>query len=285
MEVISVPLTDQLKPINNLRVRTFFILNDRLDDEILRTALDRLIRDHWRKLGARLVTKKDGFLEYHLPGTFDEKYRLFDWSTQEYEHSIDKILSLPKATPPEEGVSLLPPLSGFESQIVPTHWPHSRSREKPDAPLLYIHLSLFTDATIVGTSCPHVVGDQLGLANILRAWLGIIKGETPPPMLGYDKDVLVSEKSYDEYEAKDVVRKGKMRVRRRMEYPFVILGFIPELVLQRKEKTWTVFLPQPLLQLLRERYVKELREKYGADPGISLGDIVTGIILKVSFHR
>jgi len=43
-----------------------------------------------------------------------------------------------------------------------------------------------------------------------------------------------------------------MRVRHRMEYPLVILGFIPELVFHRQEVSHTVFLPLPLVQSLRE---------------------------------
>lgn len=91
MDIITVPLSDQQKPVDKLRTRTFFILNDCLDEEILKSSLDSLIRNHWRKLGARLVAKDDGFLEYHLPHTFDDKYKLFEWSSQEYDHSIVKV--------------------------------------------------------------------------------------------------------------------------------------------------------------------------------------------------
>lgn len=286
MEVIQVPLTDQQKPINNIRTRTFFILDDRLDEEILRNALDSLIRDHWRKLGARLVTRStDGLLEYHLPHTFGEKYVLFNWSSQEYDHAIDKIPSFPRATPPEKGVTLLPHLSSVESWFRPSDWPFHRKDEPPDAPLLYVHMSLFTDATVIAMSFPHAFADQFGMANIMKAWLGLTRGEEPPSMVGANNDVLVNGKSYTDYPVEEVVRKGKVRVRRKMEYPFVILGFIPELVVRRKEISHTLFLPLPLVQSLRERHSKALADKYGTDPGISNGDIITGIVTKVCFRR
>jgi hypothetical protein len=45
MEVIQIPLPEQQKPIPNIRTRTSFILDERVDEEVLRNALDRLIRD------------------------------------------------------------------------------------------------------------------------------------------------------------------------------------------------------------------------------------------------
>lgn len=282
MDIISIPLTDQLKPIPDLRTRTFFILNDRLDEEKLKNALDTLVRHHWRKLGARLVTRpKDGLLEYHLPSKFEEKYILFNWSSQEYDHSIDKVPSFPKATPPENGLALLPHLQSVESWLRPADWPLNRITEPPNVPLLYVHISLFADATSVGVSCPHVVVDQFGLANIIRAWLGLVKGDAPPPMIGFEDDIFGDEKPYADYTKNEVVRKGKMRVRRRMEYPFILMGFIPELIMHSKEDSYTLFLPLSLVQSLRERHSKTLTEKYGADPGITNGDIISAILLKV----
>jgi hypothetical protein len=285
MEVIQVPPADRLKPVDILRSRTFFILNDCLDEELLKTALDRLIREHWRKLGARLVTGKDGLLEYHLPRTFDPKYTLFSWSSQSYGRSIENAASLPRATAPAKGATLHPPLSSMEGWLAPSTWPVNRKDEAPDAPLLYIHLSKFNDATIVGINCPHVVGDQFGLANIVRAWLGQTRGEAPPPMIGAHEDVLASGKAYADYRKEEVRRKGKIKVRRRFEYPFVIMGFIPELVMHKKEVGYTVFLPLPLLESLRERHGKTIEKTYGSNPGISTGDIITGILCKVSLHR
>jgi len=281
MEVVPIPPNDQRKPVDRIRTRTFFILNDRLDEDILRNALDRLIRQHWRKLGARVVSRPDGSLEYHIADTFEEEYVLFIWSSKEYDHSIDTLPSFPKATPAEKGATLLPSLSSIEKYLRPEDWPLERKDEPPNAPLLYIHLSSFTDSTVIGVSLPHVASDQFGLANIMKAWLGVAKGEAPPPLVGYDKDILANGKAYKDYPKKEVVRKGRMRVRRRFEYPFVIMGFIPELIIHSKEIAHTLFLPLPLVASLRERCAKELMDKYSKDPGITNGDIITGLALKV----
>lgn len=283
MEIIPIPLTDQLKPMNNIRTRTFFILDAFLDEELLRSALDHLIREHWRKLGARLITRsEDGLLEYHLLRKFGEKHKLFHWSSEEYNHSIDKLDSLPKATPPDKGISLLPPLSSIENWFRPANWPYELT-DAPGAPLLYVHMSLFTDATVIATSLPHVVADQFGLANIMKAWLGQVKGKAPPSMVGFSSDIFANEKSYADYREEEVVRKGRERVRDNMEYLFVIAPLVPELIIHWKEIPHTVFFPLPLVQSLHERHSKVLAKQYSTDCGISNGDIITAILLKVSF--
>ena len=282
MNIIQVATSDRRKVILNLPTRTFFILHERLDEEILRKALDSLIRDHWRKLGARLTTRpKDGLPEYHLPQTFEEKYVLFNWTSKQYDHSIERIASFLKPTAPEMGFTLLPPLSTVEESFRPSNWPLNVKGNTLDTPLLYVHVSLFGDASVIAISMPHMVGDQFGKANIMKAWLGLIKGEAPPPMVGVDGDFLTSSKPYNDYPQKDIRRKERMKVARWGEYPLVILGYLPELIRDRKEDAYIMFLPLLLVESLRQRHGKALAEKYGADPSISNGDIVSGILLKV----
>lgn len=104
-------------------------------------------------------------------------------------------------------------------------------------------MSLCTDATVIAISCPHVVGDQFGMANIMKALLGQTRGEAPPSMVGVNDDVLANGKSYTDYQKEEVVRKGRMRVRRKMEYPFVILGSFPNwLCIKRRSLTPCSFL-------------------------------------------
>jgi hypothetical protein len=90
MEVIPVLLTDQPNPIGNLRIQNFFIVSARLDNDVLRNALDQLIRQHWRKLGARLALspKKAKYLEYRLPKVFPDDHTLFNWSSEYNSQAI-----------------------------------------------------------------------------------------------------------------------------------------------------------------------------------------------------
>ncbi|KAK7425603.1 hypothetical protein QQZ08_007926 [Neonectria magnoliae] len=282
METIPIPLTDLISPVPNIRTRTFFILNDRLDVDVLRKALDELIRDHWRKLGSRVVWKGKGEQpEYRLPKTFDDDYVLFNWSSKDSQDSIDNVTQSLKR-PSADGIAFLPSISDVDSCFRPADWPFEQKDDPADAPILYVHVCTFSDATVVTVSMAHVFGDQLGLANIVKAWMGLIEGKTPPPFVGYTEEVLPHDKKFADMSKRETHRKGKMRVRRFGEYFFVLLGFIPELVFQAKEDDHNIFFPIVVIESLRKRASKELEQKYGDDAGLSHADILSGILTKFS---
>ncbi|EGY16602.1 hypothetical protein VD0002_g4359 [Verticillium dahliae] len=280
METIPIPLTDLIAPIPNIRTRTFFIVNDRLDIDALRNALTDLIRNHWRKLGARVVRgTKNGQWEYHLPKTFDDEYVLFNWTSEDSEASIGTVTESLKRPSPDSGIAFLQPINDVDSCFRPADWPFEQKDDPADAPILYVHIRTFTDATVIAISMLHVFGDQLGLANIVKAWMGILDGKTPPPFVGYDEEVLPHDKAFADFPKQDTYRKGRIRVRRFGEYALVLLGFILELILHGEE-SHIIFFPLKMVESLRERTSKELEQKHGADPGLSHADILTGILTK-----
>ncbi|KAK3303685.1 uncharacterized protein B0T15DRAFT_540980 [Chaetomium strumarium] len=283
MEVIPISALDNVGAFRNTRVRTFFLLDDRLDEVKLRDALTGLIRDHWRKLGARIVMGKNKRRPvYHVPKVFDDNYELFRWSVDHSASPIDEAapeLQL-KTAKPEGGVAVLPSVEVFDARFRPQHWPISLDAE-PDAPLLLVHLSLFADATVISTSHPHILGDQLGLANILKAWLGLLEHKAPPPMVGYNEDILPGQKPFAEYPKSETFKKGRHRVRGPFERLFILPGYIWEMILEPKEEKATVFFPLPVLQSLRERYTAGLSEKDGASAELTNGDIISAIMTKL----
>ncbi|KAH8900504.1 hypothetical protein GQ53DRAFT_835516 [Thozetella sp. PMI_491] len=283
MDVIPVTPENLVKPIPNIRTRTYFVVYAPLDEQLLRSALDRLIRDHWRKLGGRLVSRPgEGGVDYHVPLEFDQRYQLFEWSSGKQARTIGEAFPWVQNPAPEKGVSILPSIRTLEEVCRPSSWPWHKKDECPDAPLLYVHLTYFDNATVIATSLPHVAADQGGLANIVKAWLGLIKGKTPPPMLGYDTDVLATEKPYASYPKNEIVRKGRLRIIHPLAYLLVILGILGELIFFRKELHRTLFVPISVVESHRKRYSKALEAKYGTSPGISTGDVLTAIILKLS---
>jgi hypothetical protein len=116
----------------------------------------------------------------------------------------------------------------------------------------------------------------------MKAWLGLTKGELPPVMVGFNEDVIPKGKEYSEYKKEDIVRKGRMRVRRTGEYFMIILGMILDLILRPNEENHSLFVPVLVVESLKERHTKVLKEKYGTDPGLTNGDILTGVLTKVS---
>ena len=284
MEVIQIPLTDQQPPLPKLRTRTFFIVNDALDEKILRDALDKLIRDHWRKLGGRLAKRKeDGLFEYHVPEAFEEDHVLFSWSSAAKEQSIDDAFPSLKPSSTANGVTFFPSVTEIDPWFRPSDWPF-HTFDAPDGPLLYVHVSLFPDATVIATSLPHLVADQLGLGNIMKAWLGMVGGKTPPDMIGYKEDPLENKKSWADYPKATVSKVGRLKVMQgKLDLFLAILALVLELILEWKEAETTILFPTAMISSLRARLSKELEQKYGKDPGISNSDVLAAVLTKVGF--
>ncbi|KAG5918834.1 hypothetical protein E4U42_006722 [Claviceps africana] len=283
MDVIPCTFADLGISMTNIRTRTFFIVKECLDEDALRTSLDCLIRNHWRKLGGRLVARKDGHLEYHIPKTFDQDYALFNWSAQEHHQSIEKVASAIRSPPLDKGPQFLPSLSIIDSWFRPADWPYDRRDGPPDAPMLYVHVSLFDDATVITIGHPHSLADQMGLANIIKAWMGLIEGKEPPAFVGYEGNDLLpgSDKTYKDYPKSEIFRKGQQRIYRTGERPLVLLPLLPDLLL-RKEESHLLFLPLQLVGALRDKWSASLAEEHDDFTRISDGDVIVALLSKLS---
>ncbi|KAG4259065.1 hypothetical protein FPRO03_13287 [Fusarium proliferatum] len=282
MEIIPVSWSDQPNPIPNLRTRTFFITDHPLDEQVLKTGLDKLIRNHWRKLGARIFPSRgDTRLEYHLPHVFPDDYELFKWSSVSAGYSYGETYELSKVLHPGDGVAFLPDMETIDARLRPKDWPYERKDEPPNSPLLYVHLTKFSDGAALAISVPHVFADQGGLANIIKAWLTVIDGKTPPEMTGYKDDVLGSEK-LSNIEAGPGDRIGRMRIRSIKDQALVIGRIALDLIKDRKEESRLVFLPIQVVQNLRDKARERSVGKHVLASEISNGDIITAIFTKLA---
>lgn len=149
--------------------------------------------------------------------------------------------------------------------------------------MLYVHLTKFSDGTALAISVPHVFADQGGLANIIKAWLAVIDGKTPPEMTGYKDDVLGSEK-LSNIEAGPGDRIGRMRIRSIKDQALVIGRIALDLIKDRREESRLVFLPIQVVQNLRDKARERSAGKHVLASEISNGDIITAIFTKVGYH-
>ncbi|KAF9769311.1 hypothetical protein IL306_013275 [Fusarium sp. DS 682] len=280
MEIIPVSWSDQPNPIPNLRTRTFFLTDHPLDNQTLKNGLDALIRNHWRKLGARLIPSHDKTrLEYHLPHEFTDDYELFKWSSVSAGYSYGETHELAMIMHPRDGISFLPAIEKIDASVRPQNWPFERKDEQPDSPLLYVHLTNFSDGAVLAMSVPHVLADQGGLANIVKAWLAVIEGKRPPEMAGFREDVLGSER-LSNYDSKQEDRIGRMRIRGKKDQALVTGRIALDLVKAMKEDSRIVFLPMRVVHNLREKVREALEGKHMLANEISNGDIITAIFTK-----
>ena len=279
-QITTLAKIDQWKPIDNIRTLVFFIVRQSLNEDVLRTSLDRLIRHHLPILGARIKpTGKNGALEYHQPKAFADGYALFKWSGVAVQSKLGEFLRLLDTSRPKEAIISDSSVPEIEAKLIPSGWPVERKYERPDSPLLFVHLIHYNDATVVEMNLPHAVADMMGFASVVRAWMQVVRNEVPTPFLELVPGALDGPADLP---VADLRKKGSFRLTSKMDRLQVAGGFAPEIIKQPKEDRRTLFFPTPVIDALRTRLDKSLKAKHGPEtPSLTNGDILSGLIVKV----
>lgn len=278
-KIIPLSAKDQWRPINNIRSLAFFVVRDILDGEFMRASLDKLIRNHIPLLYAQVKPSgADGWLQYHLTSPLPDKHEAFGWSVSNVASTLEETNLVPDQNP-QRGVTILPDITVLEPCWIPADWPVCRDQDKPDTPLLLVHLTYYTNATVVAINLPHCVSDQIGYGSVIRSWIDIMKGKEPLPFIELPEDGLDGDKDIS---IKELHKKYEFRLRTKRERAEVLMGIVPELVIRSKETRCILFLPVVVINGLRDRWKKELKGKYGSDAvDITNSDVVVGVVAKV----
>ncbi|KAL7942865.1 hypothetical protein V8C42DRAFT_347358 [Trichoderma barbatum] len=283
-QIIPLSAKDQWRPLVRIRSLLFIVVRDVLDGEFMRVSLDKLIRNHIPLLGARIQPSGvDGLLQYHLTSPFPDNHEIFRWSVSNVASTLEEANLLPEHNS-QKSITILPDIDALEPRWIPADWPVTRSQEKPDTPLLLVHLTYYTNATVVTLNLPHCVSDQMGYGSVINSWIDLMKGKEPLPFIELPEDGLDGDKDIT---IKELYKKYEFRLRTKRERAEVIIGLIPELVVRSKETRCILFLPVGIVQGLRDRWRKELKGKHGSDAAnITNGDVVVGIVAKfANMHR
>ncbi|KAJ5565339.1 BCL5p [Penicillium frequentans] len=250
---------DQWQPIDIIRTIVFLIVREVLNEDAMRSALNRLIRDHLPILGVRIeIISKEGDLAYRLPNSFSADQKLFQWSNQVIGSSLAAAQVLPE-TPQADSDIFHGPCSTpeLEQKLTPSTWPRKSHFENPDLPLLLVHRTKYTDATVVSMNLPHAVSDQMGLASLITAWTQVMKGETRAEFLKLEPGEIVGPYNISKEELR---RKRTFRIMTKSERIRAVMNFLPDLILNPKEVRQTLFLPVKLVDELRDRHTQDLEK-------------------------
>ncbi|KAJ5160781.1 BCL5p [Penicillium canariense] len=284
LQIIPLKPVDQWRPLDNIRSLLFLAMRKPLNEDALRDALNQLIRRHLPILGARIELKKSD-LEYHLPKSFSSTYQLFDWTNRTISSTLGESDLFPQAHESASGAFFAPVnIPEMEKAWTPSSWPVERKFEKPGAPLLFVHITKYTNATIVALNLPHAVSDQMGFGSMIKAWIRVVAGETPMEFLDLSPSALDGPK----LSQKELRKKGEYRILSSREQATKIIPFISDLIFHSKETRKTLFLPVEVVDDLRKRCTDVLKKKYGKETlPLTNADILTGILAKFAHldHR
>ncbi|KAL9471789.1 hypothetical protein ACSS6W_009730 [Trichoderma asperelloides] len=182
-KVIPLSAKDQWRPISNIRSLAFIVVRDILDGEFMKESLEKLVKEHIPLLSSRIKpSRTDGWLQYHLTSPLPDNYDILGWSVSNVGTTIGESKLVPEQSS-QKGITILPDVTTLESCWIPADWPILRNQDKPETPLLLVHLTYYTDATIVAVSLPHCVSDQLGLGSVISSWTDLMQDKELVPFI------------------------------------------------------------------------------------------------------
>ncbi|KAL8376819.1 hypothetical protein RB595_007778 [Gaeumannomyces hyphopodioides] len=194
-DVFPVYELDGCNEVASMVAWTMLRFDEVLDPPMLRDSLARLATiGDWRKLGARVRKNAAGELEYHIPKQFTEERPAIGFTHQVHSSRVDDHelgRKLPRATPGKASVQT--GSVAFESFAPPAEAPRTlKDYIRSGAPLLWLHVVTFADATLVTLGWPHMAMDGVALSQVLQAWAIVLAGgdEFVPPMLSLRYDIM-----------------------------------------------------------------------------------------------
>ncbi|KAH7123084.1 hypothetical protein EDB81DRAFT_731804 [Dactylonectria macrodidyma] len=278
--------TDEIFPLHfldNLHTGRVIVLSETLrfdqvlDAEKLRDGLTKLLQEgDWRKLGGRLRSRPNGYIEVHVPKDFTEERPAIHFSTEVFNISIaehDLGSKLPQAT---DGPSLQPG---------PTSFGHFNARPDgpvtlqdylcSDRPILGLHVTSFMDASIVTIVWPHAVAGALGFKELLSAWSRALQDKSDiPPLLGARKDVLDGAGTTTDVQSQYSLASNEIKGWGFVKFASRLLWNV---FWRPKVESRALCLPRRFLSQLRLKSLKELEDIHGTENGpfLSEGDVLT----------
>jgi hypothetical protein len=194
-EVYPTTLVDNTQGPRDIVLGWIMHFNDVLDADKLHDALARLVdTGDWRKLGGRLRRGKGKGkrLELHVPRQFTKERPGIVYTHNAHDmklrgHPAGRCIPSASTSP-----CVLPSVKGDNLAFATRPGAPTTTEDflRQDIPQLSLHITSFTDATIVALSWHHAVIDAMAQRELLSAWSKSLAGQPIPPVLGARSDVL-----------------------------------------------------------------------------------------------
>lgn len=279
--VYPMHMLDDTNTLRQIVVTWTWQFNDVLSPDKMHQSLSRLLEiGDWKKLGGRLRLKENGELEIRVPKHFSAERPAISYSHNHTgmalaEHPLAK--TLPKGT---DGPSIHPGPDTFRAFACRDDAPVTlQDFLTGDVPQISLHITSFTDATLVALSWPHTLMDVMGQQALVRAWSLVAAGREAevPALLGAHTDVLRAAVDADDSPREEF----ELESQRLTGWKMALFGlnFMWDLLWNSNVDTRTIFLPGQTLARLRKQVEQDLVESSNAAgkpvPFVSDGDILT----------
>jgi hypothetical protein len=255
--------------------------NDVLDANKLHASLSTvLIQGDWKKLGGRLRRDTVGKLNVHVPQRFTVQHPAVCYTNQVFDVSINEH-ALGKHLPkPTDQPSLQQSTNYFGTFSGRTNSPgwlvdYLNSEDSQ----LSLHITSFTDATLVALSWPHTMTDAMGRHALISAWCKALAGREKEilPLLGARQDTISHI-----LEAEDDAREPYMwesKALTGLKFLRFALGFLWQILWQRQVGTRTLFFPASSVAKLRRQAQNDVPEGYFLSDGDVLSAWITRMVV------
>ncbi|CAE7023631.1 hypothetical protein CFE70_003326 [Pyrenophora teres f. teres 0-1] len=277
---------DDTKTFRDILLTWTIYFNDTLDVDKLQKSLTKLLSiGDWKKVGGRLRLKEDGGLEIHVPWVFTADRPAFSFTHANKHQAIEDHPAAKTLPKPNRKVAMWTPPKDFNDLAARQDAPATmEDLLVGDTPQMAVHVTSFTNATIIGLTWPHTLMDAMGLKALLHAWSLVLAGRESevPALLGAKEDVLstIAESSVDKQEASCMLPKelkglNKLAFMARVAW---------ELMTTPLSETRALCLPKTAMDSLRQQVHQDLASSSGEsekDVFVSDADVFTAWLIRM----
>ena len=140
-----------------------------------------------------MLQKEDGALEIHVPWMFTAERPAFLYSHISLDQAVEDHPAAKTLPKPNGSVAMWTAPKDFNGLAAQKDAPATmEDLLAGDTPQIAVHVTSFTNATVIGLTWPHTLMDAMGLKALLHGWSLVVAGRESevPPLLGAQEDVL-----------------------------------------------------------------------------------------------
>ncbi|KAJ7086234.1 hypothetical protein C8R44DRAFT_752642 [Mycena epipterygia] len=260
-----------------------FVIDTRLDAQILRQSLSTIIEHKFPRAGARLIWR-NGVYEFQIPRVFDADTPPVAFTAEDYPEPYRSstrpqlpVHPLHFATRPSIQDINMPAFDAyFKSRECPTSL---AGFLVPNTPHLHVHAAVFDDLTFIGLTFSHMSFDALGAQTLVHAWTRLLNGDAIETIPGM-------EWNFEPFEAfrgpVDMTCQRGWFELGLLSQLILIVSFCFKFLRDPKEEMYIVRVPKAFLEDSKREIMKTLKLQRSSE-WVGSSDVLMAWWLKTSY--